>query len=164
MGSPFEYDLVCIGSGPAGQRAAVQAAKAGRRVAVIEQGRCVGGTCLETGTIPSKTFREAVRMITGFMKYDRGGILKTRPSMEQLVHRVSAVIQRETEVLEDQLRRNDIHVIFGRARFEDPHSLCVESNDETRRLRAAHILIAVGTQSSEPAGVKSAGRSIITSD
>src|SRR5262245_65031630 len=106
MTSRHDYDLICIGSGPAGQRAAVQAAKIGKRVAVVERQRCVGGVCIETGTIPSKTFREAVlgfRARHGAHGVDGGG--GSRPSMEQLLRRVMRVVQREGEVVEDQLTR-----------------------------------------------------------
>jgi NAD(P) transhydrogenase len=160
-----EYDLVCIGSGPAGQRAAVQAAKLGKRVAVVEQQRCVGGVCIETGTIPSKTFREAVRSfnsLNGYEAAENGP--RSRPNMAQLLRRVSQVIQRETEVVQDQLSRNDVELIRGRASFVDAHSLQIDSPEGTRRLTAAHILIAVGTRPSEPSGVRPDGQTVILSD
>src|SRR5215207_10378227 len=103
-------DLLCIGSGPAGQRAAIQAAKLGKAVAVVERRHCVGGVCVETGTIPSKTFREAVRGLT-FMPGDddgNGPVRRTRPTAEQLLARVSHVVAREVEVQTDQLLRNDV--------------------------------------------------------
>ena len=105
MTDTYEFDLVAIGSGPAGQRAAVQAAKLGKRVAVIEKNRNIGGVCVETGTIPSKTFREAVWALTG------GQGTGARPTAEQLLARVSDVVRREIDVLDNQLRRNDIAVI-----------------------------------------------------
>ena len=97
MADAFDYDLICIGSGPAGQRAAIQAAKLGKRAAVIERQRTAGGICIDTGTIPSKTFREAVRRV-----YSRPGLESTdnrdrvRPTMEQLVKHVASVVQRES--------------------------------------------------------------------
>ena len=121
MTDAYEFDLVAIGSGPAGQRAAVQAAKLGKRVAVIEKSRDVGGVCVETGTIPSKTFREAVWAVT------TGPATGARPTAEQLLARVSDVVRREIDVLDNQLRRNDIAVIRGEARFQDPHTLLVRS-------------------------------------
>jgi len=100
MAATFDYDLICIGSGPAGQRAAVQAAKLGKRVAVVEKQRCIGGVCIETGTIPSKTFREAVRGFTAFHAYEAAEDgPRSRPDMAQLLRRVSQVVQRETEVV-----------------------------------------------------------------
>jgi NAD(P) transhydrogenase len=165
MDASFDYDLVCIGSGPAGQRAAVQAAKLGKRVAVVEKQRCVGGVCIETGTIPSKTFREAVRSfnsLNGHEAAENGP--RSRPNMAQLLRRVSQVIQRETEVVQDQLSRNDVELIRGRAAFVDAHSLRIDSPEGTRRLTAAHLLVAVGTRPSEPSGVRPDGQTIILSD
>ena len=162
-----DYDLVCIGSGPAGQRAAIQAAKLGKRVAVIEKQRSVGGYCVDTGTIPSKTFREAVRRV-----YSRPGLEaddgayreRVRPTMHQLVGHVARVIQREVGVVHDVLARNDIRLLHGRASFEDPHTLLLESAEGRRRVSAANILVAVGTTPSRPRGVDSDGHIITTSD
>src|SRR5687768_15400345 len=103
MQRPYAYDLICIGSGPAGQRAAVQAAKLGKKVAVVEKQHWIGGVCIETGTIPSKTFREAVRRL-----YSRPGLevnesaiytTRMRPAMQELIGHVGRVIQRETNVV-----------------------------------------------------------------
>jgi len=165
MEPAFDYDLICIGSGPAGQRAAVQAAKLGKRVAVIEKQRCIGGVCIETGTIPSKTFREAVRGFTSFHAYEvaENGP-RPRPDMSQLLRRVSQVVQRETEVVQDQLARNDVDLIHGRASFVDPHTLRVESPEGGRTIAAEHILLAVGTVPAEPPDAKPDGRTLILSD
>ncbi len=97
----YEFDLVCIGSGPAGQRAAIQAAKLGKRVAVVEKQTCIGGVCIETGTIPSKTFREAVRRLYSQANFGNGGDAprRQRPTMTQLLTQVDRVIQRESEVV-----------------------------------------------------------------
>jgi NAD(P) transhydrogenase len=161
-----EFDLVCIGSGPAGQRAAVQAAKLGKRAAVIEKQRSVGGMCIDVGTIPSKTFREAVRRV-----YSRPGLEvsdtgreRVRPTMQQLVGHVARVVQREIAVITDALARNDVQLIHGRAAFEDPHTLVIESPEGRRRVSAKHILIAVGTQASQPDGIDWDGRTITTAD
>ena len=162
MTPAFDYDLVCIGSGPAGQRAAVQAAKLGKRVAVLEKQRCVGGVCIETGTIPSKTFREAVR---GFStRVNDHGASRTRPTMEQLLRRVTHVIQREEEVVQDQLARNGIELVRGRAAFVDPHVLSLEAGSGRKTVSAAHVLIAVGTRPSEPRGVRPDGQTLVLSD
>ena len=161
MAQEFDYDLICIGSGPAGQRAAIQAAKLGKRVAVLEKQRCVGGVCIETGTIPSKTFREAVR---GFSARNGPGGPRARPSMEQLLSRVAQVIRREVDTVQDQLTRNEVDVVRGRATFVDPHTLSVESGSGRRTMRSAHVLIAVGTRPSEPRGVKPDGNTLILSD
>jgi NAD(P) transhydrogenase len=165
MARDFDFDLICIGSGPAGQRAAVQAAKLGKRVAVIEKQRCVGGVCIETGTIPSKTFREAVRSFSARNADTEGGAEpRVRPSMAQLVQRVGRVIQRETEVVRDQLARNDIELVRGAASFADPHTVRVASGDGVRTLTAAHVLVAVGTRPAEPPNVSRDRTTVILSD
>ncbi len=157
MSETFDFDLVAIGSGPAGQRAAVQAAKLGKRAALIEKNRCVGGICVETGTIPSKTFREAVWAV-------RTPGPGARPTAGELLARVSDVVRREIEVLDDQLRRNDVTVIRGEARFQDPHTLEVRSESGARAVRAASIVVAVGTRAVTPPGAVLDGEVAITSD
>ena len=129
MGQKPEYDLIGIGSGPAGQRCAIQAAKLGKKAAVIEQRSFVGGVSLETGTIPSKTLREAVRAFINRRAHDSGlGFApRVKPTAADLLQRVGEVIQVETRVQTDQMQRNDVNVILGKATFEDPHSLLVET-------------------------------------
>jgi NAD(P) transhydrogenase len=143
----YDFDLVCLGSGPAGQRAAVQAAKLGRRAAVIEKQRCVGGVCVETGTIPSKTFREAVLSFAAASTTLESGVLRpdVRPTAEQLLARVNDVVRREGLVVEDQLRRNGIAVIRGAASFLDPHTILVQAEETQRRVTGGQIVVAVGT-------------------
>jgi NAD(P) transhydrogenase len=163
----YDFDLVAIGSGPAGQRAAVQAAKLGRRAAVVEKRRCVGGVCLDTGTIPSKTLREAAvgyAVIAG--KGDRapGARPGARPESADLLAGIDRVIGREIEVIEDQLRRNDVVVLNGEAAFHDPHTLLLRSEQGTRRVTAAHIVIAVGTEPAPTPGVKPDGEVVLTTD
>jgi NAD(P) transhydrogenase len=163
-----DYNLICIGSGPAGQRAAIQAAKLGKKVAVIEKKQFAGGVCIETGTIPSKTFREAVRRV-----YSRPGLeltepfthkSRTRPTMHQLVGHVGRVIQREIEIVHDALARNDVEVINGRAEFVDPHTIRTDSFRGERALTADHFLIAVGTEPSKPHAIDPDGQTVITAD
>lgn len=162
-----EFDLVCIGSGPAGQRAAIQAAKLGKRVAVIERQQSVGGVCIDTGTIPSKTFREAVRRV-----YSRPGLAsaspsqmeRSRPSMQQLVGHVSQVIDREIGIVQDVLARNDVQLIHGRANFEGPNDVAVATAEGRRLIRSEYVLIAVGTTPSKPRGIEPDGEVIMTSD
>src|SRR5262245_52481655 len=164
VASGHDYDLICIGSGPAGQRAAVQAAKLGKRVAVVEKQRCVGGVCIETGTIPSKTFREAVRSLASRASGPLGaGTPRGRPTMAQLLQRVGSVVQREADVVHDQLARNEIDLVRGRASFEDPHVLRVESAEGVRRLSTQYVLVAVGTRPAEPPGVSADGATVILS-
>ena len=159
------YDLVCIGSGPAGQRAAVQAAKLGKRVAVVEKQRTLGGVCIETGTIPSKTFREAVRRF-----YSRPGLeaaghaLTVRPTMAQLVGHVARVIEREIRTVQSALERNDVELVRGRASFADAHTVVVDGPDGQRRLETEHVLVAVGTRPAHPEGATPDGQTIVTSD
>src|SRR6187402_2967448 len=123
----YDFDLAVIGSGPAGQRAAIQAAKLGKRVAVIEKQTCIGGVCIETGTIPSKTFREAVRRLYSATALSADGPRRQRPTMAQLMAQVDGVIQKESEGVQDALARNDVQVLRGRAKFEDAHTIIVES-------------------------------------
>lgn len=167
MGAAREFDLVCIGSGPAGQRAAIQAAKFGKRVAVVEKQHCVGGHCIETGTIPSKTFREAVRRVYSRPGLELNGVRvsdRVRPTMRQLVGHVDQVIQREIGIVKDVLTRNDIVMVHGRASFEDDHTIRVENDRETRRLSTGNSLIAVGTAPGKPAGLEPDGEVVFTSD
>lgn len=164
--SPFQFDLVCIGSGPAGQRAAIQAAKLGKRVAIIEKSRVVGGACLDTATIPSKTFREAVLSFTGPHQRwahspDRS---KIRPTAQQLVARVTEVIRTEGEVLYDQLQRNDVTLLQGEASFLDPHTLVVHTEQESQKVSSDYILIAVGTIPTPPPDIPINGKQIVDSD
>lgn len=165
-GHGYDCDLICIGSGPAGQRAAVQAAKLGKKVAVIEKRRCIGGVCVETGTIPSKTFREAVRALHATRKVMDGGDLTTRPNttMQELLVRVSDVVSRETTVQIDQLQRNDVNVVLGAAAFRDPHTVVVQTDVGERCLSSAYFLIAVGSEPAQPVGAAPDGRTIILSD
>jgi NAD(P) transhydrogenase len=167
MTAPYDFDLVAIGSGPAGQRAAVQAAKLGKRAAVVEKRRCVGGVCTETGTIPSKTLREAVVAYSGIAgKGDRlpWVHLESRPTCEQLFAGIDRVIAREIEVIEDQLRRNDVTLLAGEASFLDAHTLVVRSEHGDRRVTAANVLIAVGTEPAPTPGVQADGNVVLTTD
>ncbi len=161
------FDLVCIGSGPAGQRAAVQASKLGKRVAIIEKRRIVGGMCLDSGTIPSKTFREAVLAFSGMANRfvpGQGFPVGPRPTGGELLSRVSHVVQKETEVVESQLRRNDVVVFRGEASFQDRHTVMVQSENQSQQLTADYILIAVGTVPSVPSGLIVDGTIVLTSD
>jgi NAD(P) transhydrogenase len=162
-----DFDLVAIGSGPAGQRAAVQASKLGKRAAVIERRRCVGGVCVDTGTIPSKTLREAVLTHAGVARRgDRtpGARREERPTTAQLLAGIDRVMAREIEIIEDQLRRNDVTVLPGEAAFDDPHTLLLRSELGTRRITADHVVIAVGTEPAPTPGVKPDGEVILTTD
>src|SRR5215831_15140957 len=127
--SAFDYDLVCIGSGPAGQRGAVQAAKMGRRVALVEKRDTLGGVCLDTGTIPSKTFREAVVWAVGAARMAGPTTVQSRPGIDTLLARIDEVVSRESGVIANQLGRNGVQVFCGEASFVDPHRLRVTAAD-----------------------------------
>lgn len=166
MTGNFEFDLVCIGSGPAGQRAAIQASKLGKKVAVIEKQQCIGGVCIETGTIPSKTFREAVRSFFAKPNFEqgRGYQARQRPTMDQLLAHVEYVIQRESETVQDALARNDVTVLRGRGSFVDPHTIEVAGIDGRRQITTRNVLIAVGTRPADPRGAVADDEVILTSD
>jgi NAD(P) transhydrogenase len=162
-----EYDLVVIGSGPAGQKAAVQAAKLRRRVAVVECGERVGGVCLNTGTIPSKTLREAALYLTGLTQralYGQSYRVKEEITIEDLLWRTEHVIERETDVVRDQLARNHVELVAGEGSFVDPHTLRVVGAAGERELTARFVVLATGTRPARPASVDFDDRTIIDSD
>ena len=161
------YDLAVIGSGPAGQRAAVAAAKLGKRVAVVDRRDMIGGVCIHTGTIPSKALREAILYLSGFRQrtfYGRDYTLQDRISVADLVARVRTVLDRETEIVRSQLKRSGIESVRGTARFADPHTLVVETPSGEVPLAAERILIACGTRPAHSAGIPLDGRHIFDSD
>ncbi len=161
------YDLVVIGTGPAGQKGAIAAAKLGKRVAVIDRKEMVGGVCLHTGTIPSKTLREAILYLSGFRErtfYGRDYAVSKDITVADLSFRVQKVLVREVEVVRAQLNRNHIATLSGSARFVDPHTLEIESVDGTTQVRADHILIACGTRPAHSDTVPLDGKRIIDSD
>jgi len=162
-----EYDLVVIGSGPAGQKGAICAAKMRKKVAIIDRKKSVGGVCVHTGTIPSKTLREAVLYLSGFRQrtfYGRGYVLKDRIAMSDLIFRAQAVMAREIEVIKAQLRRNYISILEGDARFLDAHTLEVKSEEGSQLVRGQHILIACGTRPAHNAEIPIDGHRIFDSD
>src|SRR5215813_7798313 len=129
---PNQYDLVVVGSGPAGQKGAICAAKLRKKVAIIEKKRTIGGVCVHTGTIPSKTFREAVLYLSGLRQrsfYGRSYAVKDQIAMQDLVFRADAVMAREIEVIKSQLRRNHVTVLEGNAPFLDPHTIEIVSEE-----------------------------------
>jgi NAD(P) transhydrogenase len=148
MNSP-RYDLVVIGSGPAGQKGAIAAAKLGKRVAIVDREAMIGGVCLNTGTIPSKTLREAILYLTGLRQrafYGRDYKLKQEILVSDLMSRVESVKTREKEVIKQQLGSNGITIINGQARFVDASSLEVDNNGDVTLLTADNVLIACGTR------------------
>jgi NAD(P) transhydrogenase len=162
-----QYDLIVIGSGPAGQRAAIQGAKSGKRVALIEKREVVGGTCINSGTIPSKTMREAVLHLSGFEYQGIYGVnyrVKEKITMGDLGFRVQHVIKTETDITQAQLSRNGIEVFYGTARFVDPTHIRVENSRGVSDYEAGIIIIGTGTKPSVSAKVPLNGRTIINSD
>ena len=117
------FDLIAIGSGPAGQRAAVQASKLGKKAAIVEEGGCLGGVCVNTGTIPSKTMREAILHLTGMRHrgfYGQGYRVKDEVTFADIAHRTKLVVDREGNVIRDQLARNHVTHVEGRGRLAGP--------------------------------------------
>ncbi len=161
------YDLIVIGSGPGGQRAAIQGAKAGKRVGVIEKQTSIGGVCINTGTIPSKTMREAVLHLSGFYDknfYGSNHNVKENPTMADLNFRVQHVVESEVGVTQNQLKRNGVEVIHGTASFTDAHHVRVENNNSFGEYEADYVVIATGTKPSVNSKVPINGRNIINSD
>jgi NAD(P) transhydrogenase len=161
-----ELDLLVIGSGPGGQRAAIQAAKLGRHVAVAERRDRLGGVSIHTGTIPSKTLRQAVleQLATRPLDVlDPTRVEETeRLAIQQLLDRASAVVAAETAITREQFRRNRVGLLPGDATFEDPHTVRIAGMDEL--VHANRIVIAVGTRPARPASVAFDDRTIIDSD
>ncbi|HEV8118391.1 MAG TPA: Si-specific NAD(P)(+) transhydrogenase [Thermoanaerobaculia bacterium] len=162
-----KYDLAVIGSGPSGQKAAVAAAKIGKRVVVVERPGHLGGVSLQSGTIPSKTLREGILYFTGFRQrsfYGRNYVVKEQISVADLSFRVKSVKERQGGVVRAQLKRNRIEILDGTARFADPHTLEVEGPEGTRRLSADFILIGCGSRPAHNPKVPVDGKSILDSD
>lgn len=161
------YDLIVIGSGPGGQRAAIQGAKAGKRVAVVEKRAAVGGVCINTGTIPSKTMREAVLHLSGFYFksfYGSSYNVKDNVTMADLNFRVQRVIENEVAVTQDQLKRNGVDVLHGFGKFLDAHHMRVENGNGYAELEGQYFVIATGTKPALNPKVPINGRNIIDSD
>ncbi|MDX6332209.1 MAG: transhydrogenase [Streptomycetaceae bacterium] len=163
-----DFDLLVIGSGPGGQRAAVAAAKLGRRVAVADRPDMIGGVCINTGTIPSKTLREAVLYLTGLTQRDLYGQsyrLKEEITVADLTARTQHVVSREVDVIRSQLTRNHIALLAGTGRFTDDHTVAVRDvTGQDRLVTAEHIVIATGTRPARPASVEFDDRTIVDSD
>jgi len=165
--SGVKYDLVVVGSGPSGQRAAVAASKLRKRVALVEARTVVGGVCVNTGTIPSKTMREAVLHLSGFNYRSIYGLnyrVKEKVSMSDLAFRTQSVIKSEVDVTESQLSRNGIDVVHGLASFVEPSMLWVKSAASESLLEGSRIILAVGTRPATSDKVPVNGKTIINSD
>jgi NAD(P) transhydrogenase len=161
------YDLIVIGSGPGGQRAAIQGAKAGKRVAMVEKQTCVGGVCINTGTIPSKTMREAVLHLSGFYDksfYGTNHNNKDTVTMGDLNFRVQHVVENEVGVIQNQLKRNGVELLHGTGKFTDPHHIRVENSNGFGEYEAEYVVLATGTKPAVNPKVPINGRNIINSD
>jgi NAD(P) transhydrogenase len=162
------YDFIVIGSGPAGRRAAIQAAKLGKSVLVVEKGRRVGGVSVHTGTIPSKTLRETVLNLTGWRErgfYGRAYRVKQDLAASDLNSRLLMTLNHEVDVLEHQFARNGVKTMHGKARFIDTHRLEVVCDaDVTHTVEGARFLIAVGTRPFRPVDIPFNRVSVFDSD
>jgi NAD(P) transhydrogenase len=163
-----DFDLLVIGSGPGGQKAAIAAAKLDRRVAIVERPDMIGGVCLNTGTIPSKTLREAVLYLTGLDQremYGQSYRVKDDITIADLAARTRHVVGRENDVVRSQLSRNRVAVLSGTARFADPNAIEVDDADgRVRKVGAEKIVIATGTKPARPASVAFDERTVMDSD
>src|SRR3954462_13588740 len=162
------HDFIIIGSGPAGRRAAIEAAKLGKSVLVIEKGRRVGGVSVHTGTIPSKTLRETVLNLTGWRErgfYGRAYRVKKDITAKDLMARLHLTLDHEVDVLEHHFARNGVETMFGTGRFGDSHTVEVTLDySDLRRVEGEKILISVGTRPYRPADVPFNGTSVPDSD
>ena len=167
LNSGYDYDLLILGCGPAGQRAAVQASKLRKKVAIIDKREVVGGVCVNTGTIPSKSFKEAVLFLSGFRQrsiYGAGYRVKSSIEMSDLTFRCNRIMQTEIDVIAAQLTRNRIEVLYGFAQFTDPHTIRITSQEGEIERTAEKILIAVGAEPFRPENTEFNGRNIFDSD
>jgi NAD(P) transhydrogenase len=164
----YDFDVLVLGSGPGGQKAAIAAAKLGRRAAVVERDNMIGGVCINTGTIPSKTLREAVLYLTGLNQRELYGSsyrLKEDITVADLAARTQHVIGREIDVIRNQLSRNRVALLTGTGRFADPHTVVVtDRNGRESRASAATVIVASGTRPARPASVDFDEKTIIDSD
>lgn len=162
------FDYIVIGSGPAGQRAAIQAAKLGKSVLLVEKSTAIGGNCLHTGTIPSKTLRETVLYLTGWRQrgfYGRSYRVKERITAQDLTQRLDITTRHEIDVIQHKLYRNGITSVVGTAAFEDPHTIRVESEDgSSRSYSGKKFMIAVGTSPVQPPNIPFDGKRVVDSD
>jgi NAD(P) transhydrogenase len=161
------YDMLVIGSGPAGQKTAIQASKAGKKAGVIERREVVGGICTNTGTIPSKSLREAVLFLSGFRQrnvYGASFRVKSDITLEDLAFRCHHVIKAEQEVIQNQLTRNHVDFISGNASFIDAHRIAVINGAATAEYTADYFAIACGTEPAHPLEIPFDNETVIDSD
>src|SRR5215469_8136954 len=164
----YDFDVLVIGSGPSGQKAAIATAKLGRQVAIVERKDMIGGVCLNTGTIPSKTLREAVLYLTGLDQremYGQSYRVKDDITIGDLTTRTRHVVSRENDVVRSQLTRNRVTILTGTGRFSGPTTVEVaDAAGRSSEYSAEKIIIATGTKPARPASVQFDERTIIDSD
>ena len=164
------FDLVVIGSGPAGQKAALCGAKHGKRVAIIDRGSMIGGVCIHTGTVPSKAIREAVLHLTGLSQGNFGELAGREAAgcgqirMADLLARAKHVSASEAAVVRRQMARNKVAFFDGDARFLDAHTISVDNGSELHHVRGEHVLVACGTSPARPENVPFTPGRVIDSD
>jgi len=161
------FDLAVIGTGPAGQKAAIQAAKLGKSVAIIEKNEVVGGVAVNTGTIPSKALREAVLHLTGASQrglFGQSYRVKRNITVQDLIAVSQRVIRHEWDVILDQFDRNNIELIWGKAHFEGPNLLAIQRNADSEMITAEKFMIGIGTRPAKPESVPFDDENIFTSD
>jgi len=164
----YDFDVLVLGSGPSGQKAAIAAAKLGRRVAIVERSHMMGGVCINTGTIPSKTLREAVLYLTGISQREMYGAsyrLKDEITVGDLAARTQHVVGREIDVIRSQLSRNHVRLLIGTGRFHDANTIHVtEGPGPELKVTAEKVIIAAGTRPARPSTVEFDDKTIIDSD
>lgn len=167
MANEYDYDMVVIGSGPGGQKAAMQAAKLGKRVAIIDARAQVGGACLFDGTIPSKSFREAILHLSGYRErshYGKAYRVKQSVLMEDLTGRTDSIVEDIEQTMRSQLIRNNIEVLEGFGSLIDAHRVRVTLKNRSQELYSRHVVIATGTRPWHPPGFEFDGEIILDSD
>ena len=164
----YDYDLAVIGSGPAGHHAAIQGAKLRKRVLVVERKPIVGGVCVNLGTVPSKTIREAILYLSGYRErtvYGESYRVKEQITFQDLLFRVEPVVHAEIDVMRDQLLRNHVAMMTAAASFADPHTLRLQRPDGSQAsVTADKVVIAVGTESIRDPRMPIDGRDVFCSD
>ena len=161
------YDVTVIGTGPAGQKAAIQAAKLGKRVAIVEKNNVVGGAAINTGTIPSKALREAVLHLTGATKrglFGQSYRVKRHITVADLIYVSQQVINHELDVIRDAFDRNNVDLIWGMAHFEGPNLLAIHRPIESEMITADTFVIATGTKPARPSSVPFDDKTVFCSD
>lgn len=162
-----DFDLFVVGTGPAGQKAAIAAAKLGKKVGIVDRRLCVGGVCVNTGTIPSKTLREAILYLSGYRLrslYGPGYRVKDHITVDDLTFRTHHVIQNEIQVIAYQMSRNGVQMVTGEASFLDAKSMSVVNGPSRITVRAEKFILAPGTEPHRPEGVALNGQTVIDSD